>query len=85
MGLAGSLDLFTDDWLVLLVREPWHGEDLNGDNDTEDLVVHVCDLSAVSVKAEPPHAERPNPRLAAPGARHSLDAAVPRCLPYAGY
>ena len=36
----------SQDWLVLRVEESSQGQDLNGDSDTSDWVVHVHNLSA---------------------------------------
>ena len=47
LGLAEEPDDFpslSGNWLVLLVSESQQGEDLNGDGDTEDRVIHVHNL-----------------------------------------
>ena len=47
LGIAGSgSTTFSGNWLAFAVRESYQGEDLNGDGDMEDNVVHVRDLRA---------------------------------------
>ena len=45
LRLAGLHGPISQDWTVFSVYEPWQGEDLNGDGDTRDFVVHVRRLS----------------------------------------
>ena len=46
LGLAGRVCALSGKWLTFQVLEDDQGEDLNGNGDTEDVLLHVRDLEA---------------------------------------